>query len=113
MNKINRVARVMFILYVAGGTIVSASAGFASDVERVDVIENLRGKMTQPDSIKTHKRNMRVDVIESIGSGGARYPYTGARRVDVIEGLEGAVTHSDNMNVTDRNGTERMETRPH
>jgi hypothetical protein len=47
---------------------------------------------------------MRVDVNESSGSEGARYPYTNAQRVDVIENLNETVTHSDSLKVRDRVG---------
>ena len=101
MSKMNRAVRVMVISYVAVAAWMSASAGFVSDAQRVDVVSYPQGKV-QMDSIKTPSQKMRVDVIESSGSGGAWYPYTNAQRVDVIENLNEAVTHPDSLKVKDR-----------
>lgn len=87
MSKMNRVVRVMIISYVAMGAWMSASAGFAADAQRIDVVSHPQGKVVQMDSMKAPKQ-MRVDVIESSESGGARHPYPNAQRVDVIENIE-------------------------
>lgn len=90
----------MAVMAVTGAT--NATASVASDAHRVDVIGNTNGIVTQQDSNVPHntyadarrvdvnentegmvmqldtveRQNGRVDVIESIRPGGARYLYT-------------------------------------
>ncbi len=45
-----------------------------ADARRVDVNENTEGMVMQLDTVERQKG--RVDVIDSIRPGGARYPYT-------------------------------------
>ena len=87
MSKMNRVVGVMVISYVAMGAWMSASVGFAGDAQRVDVVSHPQGKVVQMDRMNA-PRQMRVDVIESSESGGARHSYPNAQRVDVIENPE-------------------------
>ena len=103
MSKMNRVVRVTVISYLAVGVWMSASVGFAAAAQRVDLVSYPQGKVVQMDSMKT-PRQMRVDMIETSGSGGARYPYTNAQRVDVIENLNDAATQLDSLTVRDRAG---------
>ena len=62
------------VMAVTGAT--HASHSFASDAYRVDVIDALHEKVAQQDSVKTQNQKTRVDVIETIGSDEAVYPYT-------------------------------------
>ncbi len=82
-----RTYRIGFLSIVAATGVFAASNCFATDAQRVDVIETLHEHAAQLDSIKTGNEVTRVDVIDSIGSGGPLYPYTKSTRVDVIDRL--------------------------
>jgi hypothetical protein len=64
----------MAVMAVTGAT--NASASFASDAHRVDVIDALHETVAQVDSVKVGSERMRVDVIESVGAEGPGYAYT-------------------------------------
>jgi hypothetical protein len=65
---------VGFFALLAVSGIVNAPDSFA-DSHRVDIIETIKGAMTQSDS-NTQGQQGRVDVIQGSGSGGPQYPYT-------------------------------------
>ncbi len=95
------ILKVGFLAVMAVTGAVNAPNSFA-DTRRVDVIENTKGIVTQLDSTVPHntyadarlvdvnentqgmvmqldtdeRRKGRVDVIDSLVTGGARYPYT-------------------------------------
>lgn len=64
-----------FLSIVAATSVVNATHSFASDANRVDVIGTLHVSVPQQDSDTAGKQRTRVDVIESIGTQGAAYPY--------------------------------------
>lgn len=68
--------RVKSMLTVGVFSVMAASTSFASDANRVDVIETLHETVAQEDSVKAGSEQRRVDVIESIKSEGPGYPYT-------------------------------------
>jgi hypothetical protein len=68
--------RMKSMLTVGVFSVMAATTSFASDANRVDVIETLHETVAQEDSVKAGSEQRRVDVIESIGPQGAAYPYS-------------------------------------
>ena len=68
--------RVKSMLIVGVFSVMAATTSFASDANRVDVIEALHETVAQEDSVKFRSEQRRVDVIDNIGSGGPEYPYS-------------------------------------
>lgn len=74
--RVESMLSVGFLSIVIATGIGNVPDGFASDKHRVDVIDALHERVAQLDSMKTQSQKTRVDVIETIGSEGAVYPYT-------------------------------------
>ena len=74
--RVKGISIVGFLAVTAVTGVTNASDGFASDTHRVDVIDALHESVAQVDSMKARSQMKRVDVIETIGSEGAVYPYT-------------------------------------
>ena len=85
------IVKMGFLAMIAATSVLGAVEGFAADTRRVDVIGTIDETVAQLDSqLKpTEGKFMRVDVIDSIGSGGPLYVYSKSGvRVDVIDSIE-------------------------
>lgn len=85
--RVKRLSAVGFLLMAAATGVVTTSDSFASDVQRVDVIERMgQGGSTYPsnqsksvqagDCHVVGEERRKVDVIERIGAGGSTYSYS-------------------------------------
>lgn len=74
--RVQGILMVGFLAVMAVTGATNTADSFASDAYRVDVIDALHETVAQQDSVKTQNQKTRVDVIETIGSDGAVYPYT-------------------------------------
>jgi len=79
-----------FLSMFAATGLFGAAEGFAADALRVDVIGTIDETVAQLDSQpkSTEANVQRVDVIDSIGSGGPLYAYPKSMRVDVIDSIQ-------------------------
>lgn len=68
--------KVKSMLTVGVFSVMAATTSFASDANRVDVIETLHETVAQADSVKAGSEPTRVDVVEGIAPEGAAYPYS-------------------------------------
>lgn len=68
--------RMKSMLIIGAFSVMAATTSFASDANRVDVIESLHETVAQEDSVKARSEQRRVDVIDNIWSGGPEYPYS-------------------------------------
>ena len=68
--------RMKSMLIVGVFLVIAATTSFASDANRVDVIETLHETVAQEDSVKAGSEQRCVDVIESIRPQGAAYSYS-------------------------------------
>jgi hypothetical protein len=75
-NHKEEIMSVKSMLIVGVFSVMAATTSFASDANRVDVIETLHETVAQEDSVKAGSEQRRVDVIERIAPEGAAYPYS-------------------------------------